>query len=87
MCADAMKNPALFYTQNLVNYQGICSDAQVPYTEIIAEFLIDHLPEFTDGITQDSPHSFLLHTDAHGRVCPQLQSHRRINCDEDVQCL
>lgn len=52
MCADAMKNPALFYTQNLVNYQGICSDAQVPYTEIIAEFLIDHLPEFTDGITQ-----------------------------------
>lgn len=32
MCADAMKNPALFYTQNLVNYQGICSDAQVPYT-------------------------------------------------------
>ena len=51
MCADAMKNPALFYTQNLVNYQGICSDAQVPYTEIIAEFLIEHLPKFTNGIT------------------------------------
>ena len=45
MCADAMKNPALFYAQNLVNYQGICPDAQVPYTEIMAEFLIDHLPE------------------------------------------
>ena len=51
MCADAMKNPALFYAQNLVNYQGICPDAQVPYTEIIAEFLIEHLPKFTNGIT------------------------------------
>lgn len=52
MCEHAMKNPALFYAQNLVNYRGICSDAQVPYTEIIAEFLIDHLPQFTNGITQ-----------------------------------
>ncbi len=51
-CAYAMKNPASFYTKDLVNYKGICSDAQVPYTEIIAEFLIDHLQEFTDGIPQ-----------------------------------
>ena len=50
MCDEAMKNPALFYAQNLVNYQGICPDAQVPYTEIIAKYLIEHLAEFTDGI-------------------------------------
>lgn len=50
MCEKAIKNPALFYTQKFVNYQGICPDAHVPYTEIIAEFLIDHLSEFQGGI-------------------------------------
>lgn len=50
MCEKAIKNPALFYTQNFVNYQGMCPDAHVPYTEIIAEFLIDHLSEFKGGI-------------------------------------
>lgn len=49
-CEKAIKNPALFYTQGFVNYQGICPDAHVPYTEIIAEFLIDHLSEFKGGI-------------------------------------
>lgn len=34
MCDEAMKNPALFYAQNLVNYQGICPDAQVPYGKL-----------------------------------------------------
>lgn len=52
MCEQAMQNPALFYAQNLVNYQGICPDAQMPYTEIIAEYLIDHLSAFTAGIPQ-----------------------------------
>ncbi len=50
MCEDAMKAPALFYAQKLVNYQGICPDAQVPYTEIIAEYLIEHVSEFANGI-------------------------------------
>ena len=50
MCEDAMKNPALFYTQKLVNYQGICPDARIPYTEIIAEYLIDHLATYTAGL-------------------------------------
>lgn len=50
MCEKAIKNPALFYTQKFVNYQGICPDAHVPYTEINAEFLIDHLSEFQGGI-------------------------------------
>ena len=36
MCDEAIRNPALFYAQKLVNYQGICPDAQIPYTEIIA---------------------------------------------------
>ncbi len=52
MCEAAMEKPASFYAQKLVNYQGICPDAQVPYTEIIAKFLIDHLQEFTAGIPQ-----------------------------------
>lgn len=50
MCADAMKNPALFYAQELVKYKGICPDAGVPYTEIIAEYLIVHLAAWTAGI-------------------------------------
>ncbi len=52
MCAEAMRDPALFYTQNLVNYQGVCPDAQVPYTEIVAEYLNDHFSEFIAGIPQ-----------------------------------
>lgn len=50
MCEKAIKNPALFYTQNFVNYQGMCPDAHVPYTEIIAEFLIKNLSAFASGI-------------------------------------
>ena len=50
MCDEAIRNPALFYAQKLVNYQGICPDAQIPYTEIIAGYLIEHLVEFSGGI-------------------------------------
>lgn len=52
MCEDAMENPALFYTQNFVNYKGICPDAQDYYTEVIAKYLINHLSTFSNGIPQ-----------------------------------
>lgn len=50
MCDQAIQRPASFYSQDFINYRGICTDVQIPYTEIIAEYLIDHLPAFTSGI-------------------------------------
>ena len=50
MCDQAIQRPASFYSQDFINYRGICTDVQIPYTEIIAEYLIDHLPVFTSGI-------------------------------------
>lgn len=52
MCEKAIKNPALFYTQNFVNYQGICQDANVPYTELIADYLMKHFQKLKKGIPQ-----------------------------------
>lgn len=49
-CEEAMKNPALFYKQGLVNYKGICSDTNIPYTEVIADYLMEHFEEFKRGI-------------------------------------
>ena len=50
-CDAAMQTPSLFYTRQLVKYLGICPDAQVPYTEIIAEYLIEHLAAYTAGFS------------------------------------
>ena len=49
-CGEALKNPSLFYAQGFVNYRGICPDAGIPYTEVVAEYLCDHLEGYSAGI-------------------------------------
>ena len=53
-CGEALKNPSLFYAQGFVNYRGICPDVGIPYTEVVAEFLCDHLDEYIAGIQKIS---------------------------------
>lgn len=48
-CAEALKEPALFYNEKFVNYTGVCSGSRIPYTEIVAEFLCDHIEEYMTG--------------------------------------
>ncbi len=51
-CKKAMETPDLFYTEGCVNWKGTPNDADEPYTEIIAKFLIDedNLEMFNTGI-------------------------------------
>lgn len=49
-CVVAMSDPNTFYAQDFVNYKGICPDAQVPYTEVVASFLCENLTEYISGI-------------------------------------
>ena len=49
-CYRALTNASLFYTEDFINYSGRCSDTDELYTEIIAEFVLDHLDAFCDGI-------------------------------------
>lgn len=51
-CENALLNPNTFYTQNFINYQGVCPDKKVPYFEIVAEFLCDNIDQYTKKITR-----------------------------------
>ena len=53
-CKEALKNPNTFYAQGFVNYQGICPDAGVPYTEVVAKFLCNNLTQYVAGIKKIS---------------------------------
>lgn len=49
---------SLFYKSGCVNYRGRTSDSEEFYTEVIAEWLLDHLPLFEQirEITRQSPY-------------------------------
>lgn len=49
---------SLFYKSGFVNYRGRTSDTKEYYTEVIAEWLLDHLPLFGQirEITRQSPY-------------------------------
>lgn len=44
-CSAAIKTPETFYNEPFVNYTGCCSNTGRPYTEVIAEWLIEHIEE------------------------------------------
>lgn len=52
MCNKNIKNINTFYKADCINYRGKCSDTGDPFTEVIAEFVLDHLQEFKNNITQ-----------------------------------
>ena len=49
-CNAAFREISTFYKQPFVNYRGRTNDTKELYTEVVAEFLCDHIDEFTNGI-------------------------------------
>lgn len=49
-CTAAFGEISIFYKQNFVNYRGRTSDTNELFTEVIAEFLCDHIEKFKNGI-------------------------------------
>lgn len=41
-----------FYQSEIINYRGKCSDTGSPYTEVVAEFVCEHIDDFISGIPQ-----------------------------------
>ena len=49
-CEKTFENIKTFYKQPFINYSGKTTDTNEYYTEIVAEFLIDNLDEYKNGI-------------------------------------
>ena len=49
-CKDAFKDKKTFYKQSFINYRGKTEDTDEYFTEVIAEFLCNHITEFMGGI-------------------------------------
>lgn len=50
MCDRAMDAPGLFYQRDFLNYTGQCRDGKEFYTEIVAEYLLNHLSTYMRAI-------------------------------------
>lgn len=51
-CKTAFDDVKTFYKKPFINYGGRTSDTGMFYTEVVAEFLCDHLNAFVNGIPQ-----------------------------------
>lgn len=49
-CLKAFRNKSTFYKKGFINYRGKTTDTKEYYTEVVAEFLCDHISEYTNGI-------------------------------------
>lgn len=49
-CKAAFQNKSTFYKQPFINYRGKTEDTDEYFTEVIAEFLCEHISEFINGI-------------------------------------
>ena len=49
-CKAAFQNKSTFYKQSFINYRGKTEDTDEYFTEVIAEFLCEHISEFINGI-------------------------------------
>lgn len=49
-CDTAMEKIHLFYTGDFINYRGRCADTDELYSEVIAQYICEHIDEFIDGI-------------------------------------
>lgn len=64
MCDEAWDDIATFYQVDCINYRGKTSDTDRYYSEIVAEYVLNHIEEFKAGIptiTRES--SYDLHHD------------------------
>lgn len=49
-CDAAMEKIHLFYKQDFINYRGRCTDTDELYSEVIAQYICEHVSCFVDGI-------------------------------------
>ena len=50
MCTTAFSEKNTFYKQNFINYRGKISDTNEFYTEVIAQFILDNIENYQNGI-------------------------------------
>ena len=50
MCTKAFSEKNTFYKQNFINYRGKISDTNEFYTEVIAQFILDNIENYQNGI-------------------------------------
>ena len=55
-CTEAFKDKKTFYKQTFINYRGKTEDTDEYFSEVIAEFLCNHIPEYTNGIDTITRH-------------------------------
>ena len=78
-CTEAFKDKKTFYKQTFINYRGKTEDTDEYFSEVIAEFLCNHISEYTndiDAITRESSYK----TDSHDGVIKDHNSGR----DEEI---
>ena len=51
-CRAALTNIGNFYKQDFINYRGVTTDTKRLYTEVISEFIIEHIDDFRNKIPQ-----------------------------------
>lgn len=51
-CRMALNNIGSFYKQDFINYRGVTIDTKRLYTEVVAEFIIEHIDDFRNKIPQ-----------------------------------
>lgn len=49
-CEKAFRNKNTFYKKGFINYRGKTTDTKVYYTEVVAEFLCEHISDYVNGI-------------------------------------
>lgn len=57
MCNEAMDDIATFYQKDFINYRGKTTDSDQYYTEIIAEYVLQHVEKFKTQIPMITRHS------------------------------
>lgn len=63
-CRSEFCNINTFYQADIINYRGKCSDTDEPFTEVIADFICEHIQEYISGIpriTRNSPYKTAGH--------------------------
>ncbi len=73
-CTQALKDVKTFYQQPFINYGGKTTDTNEYYTEVIAEFLIDNLDEYINGIpkiTRETSYKTPTHTGEFDETTPR----------------
>lgn len=78
-CKEAFKDKKTFYKQSFINYRGKTEDTDEYFSEVIAEFLCNHILEYTNGIdtiTRENSYK----TDSHDGVIKDHDSGR----DEEI---